>query len=295
MRAFIFLSALLAGALSAAAARAEGPLGRPAPFQAMSEGNRVGFNTDIWSTKGAVVASMGVTGQFEPLPGFVVDLDVPWAAGNFTSGLFGQKTSSAGFGNITVGGHGVFKAAPAFAIHAGLSISVPTRTSFKSASLEYGVIMLAADSIRGFYDMQRLLPGVLFVRAPLGVEARFLDYLYYRGDLNVSVPVPVSEGSDHSPQVILEHADEFEFRHPVGVGLGLRFQAAFALSNFGSTGGFTSGDRAQTAMEPFLQYEAPGRGVYGRIGALLALDNALGPAADTGKLASIRIAVGGKF
>lgn len=97
-------------------------------------------------------------------------------------------------------------------------------------------------------------------------------------------------------------------RAPFGFGGGLRFQVAFALSNLGDeqfarpNGNFTggdgfdgNGDRAQTALEPFIQYVPPGSGFYGRLGTLMALDSPLGPPGGKGNMVTIRLALGAEF
>lgn len=138
---------------------------------------------------------------------------------------------------------------------------------------------------------------MLFIRFPLGAEFRFARLVHLRMELTPAILVPVAERFRHDPQVTLEHADEIEVRAPFGLGGGLRFQLAAALSNFGNSSAtpFGAPDRVQTALEPFVQYEPRGTGFYGRLGTLLALDSNLGPAANRDKLATIRVTVGGKF
>jgi hypothetical protein len=304
MRTTLFLSTALAATVAATlstSAHADDLVhGRHVGgLEARAEGSRIGFNTDIWPAADFVVAAMGITGQFEVAPHFLLDLDIPWAAGNYGGGLAGRNTG-ASFGNITFGGHGVFKIGHEAAINAGLTLSVPTRYNFDTAGDAYVTVALLSSATRGFYDLQRLFPGVLFIRFPLGAEFRFARLVHFRAELTPAILIPVAERSKHDPQVTLEHADEIEVRAPFGLGGGLRFQLVAALSNFGSTAGSSGfvlgpGDRVQTGLEPFIQYEPRGAGIYARLGTLLALDSALGPAADRDKLATIRISVGGKF
>jgi hypothetical protein len=85
--------------------------------------------------------------------------------------------------------------------------------------------------------------------------------------------------------MVVEQGNEIEARTEGGFGGGLRLQAAFPLTN---------NDLVQTAVEPFVAYE-PTSGLYARAGFLIALDEQLGFGLDQGKLATVRLAVGGKF
>jgi len=292
------LVAALAVTLAAPAAFAQEAPGAPAPFRAMAEGHRFGLETDLWPASDYTVAAMGIAAQVQIVPGFLIDLDVPWAVGSFkgspTSSLFSTTSDPvAGFGNVTIGGHGLFKVGPEAALHAGLSASIPTRLDFSNAGLTYAFLLAAATLTRGFYDVGRFAPGWLSFQLPLGGEVRFARYVYYRGELVPVVLRPSAQGDNHSPQVFLEHADEFEGRLPIGFGVGLRFQAVFTFTDFTFDPGRY---RAQTALAPFVQYEPPGVGVFGRLGSTIALNNPLGPPTGVKDgLATFMFTVGGRL
>jgi hypothetical protein len=58
---------------------------------------------------------------------------------------------------------------------------------------------------------------------------------------------------------------------------------------------FTDADLIQTAIEPFFSYEPTAPGVFVRAGFLVALDERLGFGFDEGKVATFKLAVGGKW
>lgn len=299
MRSSLFLATALAATLAAGAARADDFLtGRHVgALEPRAGGSRIGLTTDLWPTQDSFVTAMGITGQIEVTRGFVLDFDLPWIVGSFPSGI-GSRTTRAAFGSVTVGGHGVIPIGHDAAINVGATVSIPTRYNFEGDGLVQAFVLAAGDATHAYYDLHRLYPGVVFIRVPIGAEVRFAKIFRYRGELNPSILIPAGEGFKKDPHVLLEHADELEARAPFGLGGGLRFQAVFALSNFGGTGtsgGFGGGDRAQTALEPFLQYEPRGSGVYARLGLLVALDSPAGFGFERNKLATIRIGVGGKF
>jgi hypothetical protein len=275
---------------STGAARAD-----PPPFAARAEGTRVAFSLDLWPTQDALVATMGLSAQIAVHPHFAIDVDVPWAAGNLNEGQPGfsaERTVYGYFGDVTLGGHAVFRVLPEATLSFGATVSIPTRYSFEGAA-DLSVFAATATASRGFYDAYRFAPQTLSIRFPVGFEARFLRILYYRGELAPDLWVPVgSAAPGDSVQLSLEHADEIEVRAPFGFGGGLRFQAVFLLTNGLSGNG---ADYAQTALEPFVGYEPPGAGFFARLGMLVALDTPLGFGFDKDKLTTVRMQAGGKF
>jgi hypothetical protein len=264
------------------------------------EGSRIGLDTDLWPAKSSFVAAMGIGAQIELHRNFALDFDMSWAAGNLSSGLGGDRQTAGAFGNITLGGHGMVHVAPDALLFGGATFTIPTRYDFSGASLTSVFLQTLGTVSRGYFDVHRLMPGTFAARIPLGAEVKFASYFYYRGTLVPVILVPVAKDfNDKSAQLIIEHADEIEARAPFGFGGGLRFQVAFAATNFGGTGlgsgGFGGGDHAQTALEPFIGYEPRGSGFFARLGLLVALDSPAGFGFDAGKLATIRTTLGGKF
>jgi hypothetical protein len=283
------LAAALSAALLAApnTARADTP-----PFAARAEGTRAAFSLDLWPTQDFLVATMGLSAQIAVHPHFAIDVEVPWVAGNLNDGIPTGRTVYGYFGDVTVGGHAVFRVLPEAALAFGATLSIPTRYSFEGAA-DLSVFAATAAASRGFYDAYRFAPQTLSIRFPVGFEARFFRVLYYRAELDPDIWVPVgSTASNAGVQLSLEHAVEVEVRAPFGLGGGLRFQAVFLLTN-GLSGSGT--DYAQTALEPFVGYEPPGAGFFARLGMLVALDTPLGFGFDKDKLITARMQAGGKF
>jgi hypothetical protein len=285
------LAAPLAAALfvTAAAARAD-----PPPFAARAEGTRVAFSLDLWPTQDFIVATMGLSAQIAVHRNFAIDVDVPWAAGNLSEGQPGFSAERAAygyFGDVTLGGHAVFRVLPQAALDFGAAVSIPTRYSF-DGSPDVAVFAATAAASRGFYDAYRFAPQTLSVRFPVGFEARLFGLLYYRGELAPDIWISVGTAPSAGVQLTQEHADELEVRAPFGLGGGVRFQAVFLLTSGLSGDG---ADYAQTAIEPFVGYEPSGAGFFARLGMLVALDTPLGFGFDKDKLTTVRMQAGGKF
>jgi hypothetical protein len=277
------------------AARAEPPFVAHAepPFAAHAEGTRVGLQADVWPGHSFVVATMGLGAQIAVGKRLGLDIDVPWAFGGARDAFTFQQEGHAVFGNVTLGVHGVLKPAESLALIVGASVSIPTRLSFSGSSSRQLSFQSAVAASRGFFDAHRFGPEVVFVRAPLGIEGRAGRIVYYRGELTPSMWIPAGDQvQTHAVQLLLEQAEEIELRAPFGFGGGFRFQAAFALT---SAIAFGFGDRAQTALEPFVGFEPPGAGLYGRLGLFFALDRPAGFGFEKDRLASLRMQVGGKF
>ncbi len=267
------------------------------PFEPRAEGTRIGLSADVWPAADFTLVVMGVGAQVGIGKHFAVDVDVPWALGagsGFSSvlSLNGADQTRAIFGDVTLGGHATGKVTADVSLNGGLSVSIPTRSQAFASSFAITTLALGHHA---FFDLQRFLPGYVGLRMPLGAEARFGRVFYYRGELTPGLYLPTSSGSQGG-LVVLEHADELEARAPFGFGGGLRFQAAFFLNDpasEASTG--RTGDRAQTALEPFVGYEPSGSGFYARLGLLCALDGPAGFGFDKDKLAAVRMQVGGKL
>lgn len=268
----------------------------PLAFTPRAAGTRIAFGADVWPTKDQAIGTMGLTAQIAITPTAALDLDVPWAFGGKDeydpfNGIYGKKTRAA-FGNVTAGAHGVIPLAPSVAFSIGGTVSIPTRYVFQNSTDQREFVTRAAFS-RGYYDAYRFGPEVVYLRVPLGLEARFARVFIYRGELVPEVWIPASDELDgRGPQLLLEHADELEARAPFGFGGGVRLQFAFALT---SAIAVAPSDRLQAAIEPFLGYEAPSRGFFARLGMLTGLDSPLGFGFRSGRLLSLRMQVGFKF
>ena len=97
-------------------------------------------------------------------------------------------------------------------------------------------------------------------------------------------------------EFLVEVTNDFELRALMGLGGGIRLQAAaVATDNFGYSG--PGGvDRFQAAFEPYFVYEPVGRkGFFIRAGALIAADNPLGFGFKRDGLATFTVSGGGKF
>jgi hypothetical protein len=275
------VASTLSLALAASSARADEPL------ISQYENSRVGLATEIWPTSDFAIATMAIEGQVALTKNAALDFSFP----NWTFGG-GSGVSSAGFGGVMVGAHGVGHVDRDIALFGGFQLTVPTtwkNPSDKQISIE----VLGADT-RAEFDLGRVFPEILTLKFPLGAEMKF-DFFYIRPTLALPIYIPVGDiAKDANVAVVLETAVELEARHPVGFGGGLRFQSAFLLTSQDTIGGT---DHAQAALEPFVGYEAPGKdlGAYARLGLLFALDTPLGFGFDKDKLAAIDIKVGAKF
>lgn len=257
-------------------------------------GHRVWLSTDVWPAKDFVMATMALDAQIAVHKAVAIDVELPWVIdGEKFGGDFGPNGKHAGLGNITVGAHGVLMPAPTVGISLGASVSIPMRFHYDGGFSSQLQFMSVAATSRGYLDAHRFGPELVFIRVPVGIEWRINDVLYYRGELTPQIWGPIGDDvNTKSLQMRLEHADELEARAHVGFGGGVRVQAVFACT---SSSAFDSGDRVQTALEPFLGYEPAGTGVWGRFGLLFALDTPLGFGFKTDRLAVLRAQVGGKF
>lgn len=310
-------------AAPALAQDADGPSGNDdwAKFQ----GNRVGLEFDLLSTSadlevgGATVSantlSMGLTAvaQIKLLKNLYLDAELPFAYGSSWYSASDRALLDSlsaldqrGFtpGNPTIGAHYAVGVSPDIAAFVGGSVSIPI---VADPSVDSWMTMMTASAARAYFDMHRMLPETLSIRPRGGVEVRILPMLRYRGDLGVTVAIPTGDGlpeiktpeaimAERDTEIFIEQGNELELRTGSGFGGGLRFQAVFMPTQDDEIGGVdVDTDVVQTAIEPFVGYEAPGLGLYGRAGLLVALDESLGFGLDDGKVATVRLSVGGKF
>lgn len=274
---------------------------RYADWEPKMQGFRLGGEFDLWSANnplgigGADTSSNALVwdfvGQFAVRRTVMIDLDVPWTV----LAVSGDDPQFV-FGNVTFGAHWADKIAPEVALWVGGSLSLPSQLLNTSDESALNTASYAAFS-RALYDSHRFVPDHLPLRAIVGVEWRIIPLLYFRSELNPDFMFKLSDsyGND-AAIVIFDQSNEIEFRYH-GLGVGGRVQEAFFLNNEGLVNsGNGDVDHAQVAFEPFVGYEAPHRaGFWARLGFLTALDPPLGFGFDRGKVATMRLSLGGKW
>lgn len=258
----------------------------PARAQFNAEQTRLGVRADIWPFKSGsenvVVSAMSVGGQVSILKRVVLEGDLPWVV------AAGGGETHASFGNITLGGKLVGRVTPFVALNGGATVSIPTR--FSADRAEDVVIPALGAASSAYYEAHRWMPMTTFVRIPLGAEVK-LSILRLRGEVVPTVWIPVGDNTG-KPQFMLNVAGEGELRAPFGLMGGLRLQAAFGVTDGLQ---FSPGDRAQTAIEPFIGYEPSRLGLYVRLGLLTALDSPAGFGFEQGKVMTVRTQLGLAF
>lgn len=261
-----------------------------------SQGNRVGLEVDMFSSSQETtfivpieISILGLAftavGQIEIMDKVYLDAELPFGYGSFSISTEDDEDSESGFvlGNPTIGAH----YADAMKTDSDLEIAYFFGGTLSAPVIfdpgeEASVAVAANLQSRAYFDLHRFTPEYLPIRLRGGAEIRILPYLLYRGDLGLANYIPLDSGDF---EMVVEQGNEIEARTEGGFGGGLRLQAAFPLTN---------NDLVQTAVEPFVAYE-PESGLYARAGFLIALDEQLGFGLDQGKLATVRLAVGGKF
>jgi hypothetical protein len=270
----------IVGAAGSAGAQERGP------WLAHAEGSRLAFETDWFPSEHLHTFTWGIAGQIRLTGPVYLDLDVPWA-GLFPDGGDARFV----FGNPTIGAHWADKVSRNVAVFAGGTLTIPTLitsdSSFDGDTFEDVLLRGLAGVTRAYVDLHRFLPDYIFVRPRGGVEVRFASVLRYRGDLTPMLLIPVGDVADDA-EVVIEHGSEFEARSDAGVGGGLRLQFAVLATELDDD------DIFQSALEPYFTYD-PMEGFYARIGSLIALDRDLGFGLNKGKLATFRVALGGKW
>ncbi|WP_437692225.1 hypothetical protein [Sorangium sp. So ce176] len=235
-------------------------------------------------------ASFAVVAQIPLFAGLHLDAELPLAYGSSQARPPGPAESDAAtvapelegffFGNPSIGLHYVASVFPMMMLIGGLTASIPIT---QDPSDDTKAAAAAALALRGYFDSQRALLDHVPLRARGGIELRPFEALYVRSDLVAMFAIPTGDGET---EVFIEHASEAELRSVGGFGVGARLQSVFPL---------TQADKIQLAAEPFVGMEPPTSGVYFRAGLLVALDEPLGFGLEQGKLATVRVALGGKF
>ena len=259
-----------------------------------SQGNRVGLEVDLLSYGqsffGTDITVLGLAftavAQIEIVDKIYLDAELPLGFGSLSISNENNDDSESGFvlGNPTVGAH----YADALKTDSGLEIAYFFGGALSAPVIfdpedEAAIAVLANLPSRAYFDLHRFAPETLPIRLRGGAEIRILPYLLYRGDFSPVSYIPLDTGDF---ELVVEQGNEIEARTEGGFGGGLRLQEAFPL---------TDNDLIQLAVEPFVAYEPQAPGLYARAGFLIALDEGLGFGFDEGKVATLRLAVGGKF
>ncbi len=261
---------------------------------ARAEDNRVGLEFDLWPSHtettfmtttidiDTVAMGWNLFGQIGVSDEVFIDFEIPWAAIIQTASANGQSQSGEGaaVGAITGGAHYADSPSDSISYWVGGTLSMPTQL-LSDPDLESVVAGAAATAARGLMDLHRFAPEHMSLRMGGGIEAR-VGIFRYRGGLMMAHHIPF----DGDYVFVLEQPNEFELRADMGFGGGLRFQEVFPL---------TENDLVQLSLEPFIGYEAPQSGFFGRFGVLMALDETLGFAFDQGKVTAFRFTGGGKW
>lgn len=270
---------LTALALASASASAQ-------DWEPKKQGFRIGGALDVWPTQDFVVLGWDFEAQIQTVKVVMIDVDVPFA---FATGTTRGNTSQFIVGNPSVGAHWADKVSQNVAVYAGGAIAFPTMLAATNDGT-VAATAVGADTMRAYGDFERFVPWDLSVVIKGGVEWRILPVLFLRGDLGLGIHPPINNHRNVTYTTIAPSA-EIEYRLRMGFGFGGRLQAVFFPGQAPALD-----DRVQTAFEPFIGYEAPGRrGFFFRLGLITALDEQLGWATDRDKVATVHLNMGGKF
>jgi len=302
-RTVLWTVLLAASGLSVASRAAAQPDAAPEPSPwARAEQSRIGLDFDYWpghASEGIFEVrnhslAWTIHAQIHVTDGLMLTGELPWAA--FASSVDpGDHDDSGGtVGNPTLGAYyatTVVDEDPGVALFVGGSVSIPTYPTVPEdgffgdeGAFDRWIAAMGAIDARAFADEYRFVPFHMPIRIRGGVELRPVSFLYLRADLAPTWYIPTD--SDFDVEYTMDQGNEIELRADFGFGGGLRFQEVFTL---------TEDDLIQLAFEPFVGFEAPEAGFFGRIGWLWALDEVLGFAFDDGKVSSLRTTFGGKF
>lgn len=269
-----------------------------------AQGNRFELGLDFLSTSASEsvddfeneVSTLGLaiipSIQFKLLDRIYADIELPFAYGQvtatFDTELFGgeHRTETTGafiFGNPTLGAHLTRDLSKDLALFVGGTVSIPVLIDPSDSGV---AALTSTQNARALYDIHRFLEEHLSFRARGGLETRLRPRLFYRGDLGLTLAIPIDHGNT---DLNIEQGNELEYHFDKDYddfGAGLRLQEVFRLMN---------GDLLQTALEPFALYEPKKSSLYGRLGLLIALDDPFGFGFDHGKVATLRLAFGVRF
>jgi hypothetical protein len=220
-----------------------------------------------------LLAQIGITENI------FVDVDIPWAYARLDEY---PSRSEVVFGHAVIGAHVAARIGRSAAFFVGLGVGIPSQGTLDGDDAR---VPSLAGNIRGSQDLYRFLPNQLPLRVGAGLEL-WLKPFFIQTDL---APSFLFSADDRRASIVmLDQGNNFGVRARFGLFGGLRVQESFVLTE--------AEDHVQTALEPFLGYESPGKaGLVARYGLLMALDQVGGFAFDRGKLLVNRFSVGARF
>ncbi|MBW2457758.1 MAG: hypothetical protein JRI68_24855 [Deltaproteobacteria bacterium] len=269
---------------------------------------------DVWSTEDFncftwdIVARLGV----EDFPAYF-DIDIPWTYLSVDGG--DDDMDQLQFGNPTFGGHGGGKVGGVVGIWGGATVSIPTtfvdENDDDGQGDEFTALALASRA-RALVDAHRFFALYVPLRFMVGVEVQIHPYVYARAEFAPAFYIPTGDAQDLADALhydaffsVMDQIYEVEALSPIGLGGGVRFQLWWDMNENMSDLAY-GGDRAQTALEPYITYSPPFRGpyevpVFARVGLLFALDDPVGfgfddrGRGDHWKVATLRTQVGARY
>lgn len=269
--------------------------GAPRSFRAF--GYRGGLELDVAPVSAGTsnVAFFGATAvaQVPVFRNLLVTAELPMS---FASGDALGDAETFALGNLSLGSHWAFDVENEFAVRLGGLIAIPTMLVNPDAA-DAGRVTASyfAAAARGLADYHRYAAGYLGIRFGGDLEAYLSPNLIFRTSAYPAIYAPVRETgggalvaslADSDAQFFIDQVNELEYRLDSGLGLGVRVQEVFTL---------TADDKIQTAVEPFLAYEAQDSGLTARLGAFLPLDEGIGPFWEEGNPVAVRTSIGAKF
>lgn len=284
MRKVLVSAALVTASLFAASSASA------ADFDPWFATSRVGGYLELWPTDNFFTTTFGVEMQFRLSQHAYLDASFSGAYFNYDDGF--NKYDHGAFGNPTIGAHYAGQATPRLAFFIGGGLTVPL---LNDPDGDVALAAYQAAPLRAYYDADRFVPGGLALRAAGGIEWRASQHFFLRAEVRPVVYVPTRDRFNvggvnftrNDPDVFIEQAIEGEYRFNNGFGFGARLQAVALLTS--------NGDQIQVAAEPFIGLTPSRRGFFFRLGFMTALDEPLGFAFDDGKLAAVRLLLGGQF
>jgi hypothetical protein len=224
------------------------------------------------------IVTWDLTAQIGVTPRLFLDFDIPWAFVSIPT-LLRANVERGVFGNPVIGLHYDKDISQTLSYYIGGGLAIPVNADPADPGFAASILPVRAE-FGSYRFAPRLFPA--FFKAGLEVVA---PPFFGRFDI---API-VSIGLNHNTpgQIVIDQGNDLGLRARGGFLGGLRLQANFVLSD--------AADHVQLALEPFIGYEANGPGLFVRFGVLIALDERDGFGLNTGKVATARFAIGGKW
>jgi hypothetical protein len=228
----------------------------PTLFTTHFEGSRLWVDATAWPRPDATIFAFGLNGQWEVRRGWLINLEVPIAAGR----IFGEPTDHATTGNIMIGAHAAIHVGKHLLFWVGPTLGIPTIYDIGTTNDSLAAASLAtfASFANNSLDPQRFFPEYLSLNARAGVEVRIFDPFRFRVEVSVLLDLPVGRDGD-GEQSQAQMWSELEAALPSDFVIGLRGTASLIVSQELNYGGGL-----------FVGWEAPGSGFDVRVDGLLA-------------------------